>query len=99
MPKKKTSALSALARHDDERRALDDRGAEIRRAAALELGHAVLDAGGAALSLADIKAVIASAVGATAAIQAPGRAVPREAAGPVAGGSVEATDGEDVRHG
>ena len=62
MPRKKPSAIDALARHNDERRALDDRGAELRRAAALELGFAVLEAGGEALSLADVRQAIASAV-------------------------------------
>ncbi len=99
VPKKKTSALSALARHDDARRALDDRGAEIRRAAALELGQTVLDAGGAALSLAEIKAVIAGAVGVPLAAQAAGRATPREASAPVGNGDAAPFDGEDVRHG
>lgn len=99
MPKKKTSALSALAKHDDERRALDDRGAEIRRAAALELGQTVLDAGGAALSLAEIKTVIAGAVGVSLAAQTAGRAKPREASAPAGNGDAAPVGGEDVRHG
>ena len=99
VPKKKTSALSALARHVDERRALDDRGAEIRRAAALELGQAVLDAGGTALSLAEIKAVIAGAVGVPLAARAAGGAAQRGAIDPVGDGGAEPAGREDVRHG
>lgn len=49
MAKKKPSALDALARLNDERLALDARGVDLKRAAALELGLVVLDAGGAEL--------------------------------------------------
>ncbi|PAX09041.1 DUF6437 family protein [Sphingomonas lenta] len=63
MAKKKPSALDALARHNDERRAMEDRGAELKRAAALELGLAVLDAGGAGLSLTQVRQAISSALG------------------------------------
>lgn len=49
MAKKKPSALDALARLNDERLALEARAAELKRAAALELGLVVLDAGGADL--------------------------------------------------
>lgn len=49
MAKKKPSALDALAKLNDERLALDARAADLKRAAALELGLVVLDAGGAEL--------------------------------------------------
>ena len=62
MAKKKPSALDALTRLNEERRALETRGADVRRAAALELGHAVLDAGGSALGMARLKELVVSAV-------------------------------------
>ena len=58
MPKKKPSALEALVQHDEERRAFEDRGAEIRRAAALEIGSAVLDAGGGVLTSKELTAAV-----------------------------------------
>ena len=61
MPKKKPSALEALVQHDEERRAFEDRGAEIRRAAALEIGSAVLDAGGGVLTSKELTAAIEAA--------------------------------------
>lgn len=69
--KKKPSALEALARLNDERRALDDRGAELKRAASLEIGMVVLDAGGAALGPTRLRALITQvvAIGIEAALQ------------------------------
>ena len=55
MAKKKPSALKALAIVNDERVALEARAAELRRAAALELGMVVLDAGGADLGPARLR--------------------------------------------
>ena len=71
MAKKKPSALEALARLNNERRLLEDRGAELKRAAALELGTVVLDAGGAAIGPAKLKEVTARivAMGVDAALQ------------------------------
>ena len=62
MPKKKPSALDALTRLNEERRVLETRGAEARRAAALELGLAVLDAGGATLGMARLRELVIDAV-------------------------------------
>jgi hypothetical protein len=62
--KKKPSALKALARLNDERLALEARAAELRRAAALELGMVVLDAGGADLGPARLRDLISKAVAA-----------------------------------
>lgn len=64
MAKKKPSALKALAMVNDERLALEARAAELRRAAALELGMVVLDAGGADLGPARLRDLIAKAVAA-----------------------------------
>ena len=58
MAKKKPSALEALARLNDERAQLENRGAELKRAAALELGMIVLDSGGAAIGPAKLKELI-----------------------------------------
>ncbi len=63
MAKKKPSALEALARLNDERAQLENRGAELKRAAALELGMIVLDAGGGAIGPAKLKELIARIVG------------------------------------
>lgn len=62
MAKKKPSALEALARLNQERRLLEDRGAELRKAAALELGTVLLDAGGAAIGPSKLKEIIANVV-------------------------------------
>ena len=62
MPKKKPSALDALTRLNEERRMLETRGADVRRAAALELGLAVLDAGGASLGMARLRELVIDAV-------------------------------------
>lgn len=66
MAKKKPSALEALARLNDERAQLENRGAELKRAAALELGMIVLDAGGGAIGPAKLKDLITRIVGAGA---------------------------------
>ena len=65
MAKKKPSALEALTRHDEERLAMQTRGAELRRAAALELGLIVLDAGGSQLGTDVLRRLIAEAAGTT----------------------------------
>ena len=62
MPKKKPSALDALTRLNEERRVLETRGADVRRAAALELGLAVLDAGAATLGMARLRELVIDAV-------------------------------------
>lgn len=64
MAKKKPSALKALAMVNDERLALEARAAELKRAASLELGMVVLDAGGADLGPARLRDLIAKAVAA-----------------------------------
>lgn len=64
MAKKKPSALEALTRHDEERLAMQTKGAELRRAAALELGLIVLDAGGSQLGVDALRRLVAGAVGA-----------------------------------
>ena len=64
MAKKKPSALEALTRHDEERLAMQTKGAELRRAAALELGLIVLDAGGSLLGADALRRLIADAVAA-----------------------------------
>jgi hypothetical protein len=56
--KKKPSALDALTRHDEERRLLESRREELRRAAALELGLIALDAGGGALGAQGLRQAI-----------------------------------------
>ncbi|NNM78046.1 hypothetical protein HJG53_14155 [Sphingomonas sp. ID1715] len=66
MAKKKPSALEALARLNDERAQLENRGAELKRAAALELGMIVLDAGGGAIGPAKLKELVARIVAAGA---------------------------------
>ena len=58
MAKKKPSALDALTRHDEERRLLESRREELRRAAALELGLIALDAGGGALGAEGLRQAI-----------------------------------------
>lgn len=62
MAKKKPSALEALAKLNDERLALEARTAELKRAAAFELGMVVLDAGGADLGPARLRDLIARVV-------------------------------------
>ena len=64
MAKKKSSALEALAKLNDERLALEARAAELRRAAALELGMVVLDAGGADLGPARLRDLVTEALAA-----------------------------------
>lgn len=99
MAKKKPSALEALARLNDERRALEDRAAELKRAAALELGMVVLDAGGAAIGPAKLRALIGlvATLGVDTALQrlsAKGEGPPPTAMAKVAGSKpVEAQHG------
>jgi len=59
--KKKPSALEALANLNDERIALEARAADLKRAAALELGMIVLEAGGADLGPARLRDLVAKA--------------------------------------
>jgi hypothetical protein len=59
---KKRSALAALGAFEAEQRARDKQAEELRRAAALELGYAVLDAGGGALALNAVRKLIEGAV-------------------------------------
>ena len=79
MAKKKPSALEALTRHDEERLAMQAKGAELRRAASLELGLIVLDAGGSQLGTDALRRLIADAVAAPSQDRAP-----RERAGKTA---------------
>jgi len=62
VPKKKPSALDALTRLNEERRVIETRSVDIRRAAALELGNAVLDAGGATLGTTRLRELVIEAV-------------------------------------
>lgn len=64
MAKKKPSALKALSQVNEERLALEARAAELKRAAALELGMVVLDAGGADLGPVRLRDLVAKAVAA-----------------------------------
>ena len=64
MPRKPTSALDALARHEELQLAARERGETLRRAAALELGAIVLGAGGAILGPDGLRRVIDAAVAA-----------------------------------
>lgn len=62
MAKKKPSALEALVKLNDERLALEARAADLKRAAAIELGMVVFDAGGADLGPPLLRELIAKAV-------------------------------------
>lgn len=62
MAKKTVNALSALNKLIEEQKALAERAAAARTAAALELGIVVLDAGGVALTAGQLKAVVEAAV-------------------------------------
>ena len=61
MAKKKPRALEALARVKDERAALESRAADLKRAAALEVGLVVLDAGGADLEPHHLRSLVSNA--------------------------------------
>lgn len=61
MARKKSSALTALADVKQERVALESRAAELKRAAALELGLVVLDAGGEELGPEALRGLVARA--------------------------------------
>lgn len=61
MAKKKSSALEALARLKDERAALESRAADLKRAAALEVGLVVLDAGGGELDPHHLRGLVSHA--------------------------------------
>lgn len=88
MAKKKPSALEALTRHDEERLAMQTKGAELRRAAALELGLIVLDAGGSRLGADALRRLIADAVAAPSQDR-PARERAGKAAVPRSGAAVE----------
>lgn len=77
MAKKKSSALDALTRHDEEQRLLESRREELRRAAALELGLIALDAGGGALGAEGLRQAIRSALKGNGGEPAAGRTRPR----------------------
>jgi len=87
--KKKPSALDALTRHDEERLAMQTKGAELRRAAALELGLIVLDAGGSRLGTDALRRLIAGAVGAASKDRASEKAAGSAAAEPGSGLTAE----------
>lgn len=99
MPKRKASAIDALARHNDERRIMEDRGAELRRAAALELGLAVLDAAGESLSIGEVKQAIAAALRSPAATsrRSANATEERQDEGQIR--RAKAASGEEVAHG
>ena len=61
MAKKKPSALEALARVMNEGAALESRAADLKRAAALEVGLVVLDAGGADLEPHHLRSLVSHA--------------------------------------
>ena len=96
MAKKKPSAQDALTRHDEERLAMQTKGAELRRAAALELGLIVLDAGGSRLGTDALRRLIAGAVGAAAKDRAGEKASGSAAVQP---GSGLAAESEGNSHG
>ena len=91
MAKKKPSALEALTRHDEERLAMQTKGAELRRAAALELGLIVLDAGGSRLGADALRRLIAGAVAAPSQ-DGPARERAGKTAVPRAGAAVESEE-------
>jgi hypothetical protein len=74
--KKTVNALNALNKLIEEQKALAERAAAARAAAALELGTAVLDAGGAALAPGQLKAAIETAVTAASVASAKRQASP-----------------------
>ena len=76
MAKKTVNALNALNKLIEEQKALAERAAAARAAAALELGTAVLDAGGAALTAGQLKAAIETAVTAASVTPAKRQASP-----------------------
>lgn len=59
---KKRSALAALGAFEAEQRARDQQADELRRAAALELGYVVLEAGGGALTLSAVRKLVESSI-------------------------------------
>lgn len=99
MAKKKPSALETLARLNDERRALEDRAAEAKRAAALELGMVVLDAGGAAISPPKLRELIglAAVAGIDTALQRLG--AKSEGPPPAAKTKAAGSEPAEVQHG
>ena len=62
MPKRPMSTLDALARHHEQQQIAREAGEALRRAAALELGSIVLDAGGSTLGVDGVRQAIESAV-------------------------------------
>lgn len=61
MANKKPSALEALAKVKNERAALESRAADLKRAAALEVGMIVLDAGGGELGPEKLRSLVSRA--------------------------------------
>ena len=70
MTKRRKSALDALGAFEKEQSERAKRAEELRRAAALELGYAVLDAGGAVLDVATLRGIVGHAVRAAEAASA-----------------------------
>jgi hypothetical protein len=60
--KRKASALAALGAFEKEQKERERKAEELKQAAALELGHAVLEAGAGALDLALLKTLVIDAV-------------------------------------
>jgi hypothetical protein len=60
MARPKLGALEALRKLQEDQAALSRRAEQLREAAALELGHAVLDGGGIMLSPSEVKTLIAA---------------------------------------
>lgn len=64
MPKKSVSTLEALARHEEQQQIARETGETLRRAAALDLGLIVLDAGGSILGEDGLRHAVEAAVSA-----------------------------------
>jgi hypothetical protein len=62
MSRKAMSALDALARYEEQQQIARETGESLRRAAALELGTIVLEAGGSSLGSDGVRRAIAAAV-------------------------------------
>jgi hypothetical protein len=62
MAKRKKTALEALGAFEREQQKRATEQAELRRAAALELGFAVLEAGGARLSIEALRTAVRTAI-------------------------------------
>ena len=62
MPRKAESTLDVLARHEEQQRLAGEKLELLRRAAALDLGLIVLDAGGSALGVDGVQRAIETAL-------------------------------------